>query len=218
MSPSASPSCPLCRGARTRSAGTAHGRAYHRCDDCGLTFVAPRHLPTAREERARYETHENDPGDVGYREFLDRLRAPLVLRLQPASDGLDYGSGPGPTLSRMLEEDGHRVALYDPFFAPDRSALERTYDFVACSETAEHFHDPAAEFERLDALLRPGGVLGIMTRLRDPATPLADWWYTRDPTHVCFYAESTFRWIAERFGWSLERPHPDVALFTKRGP
>ena len=32
-----------------------------------------------------------------------------------------------------------------------------------CSETAEHFREPRVEFARFDALLRPGGVLGVMT-------------------------------------------------------
>jgi hypothetical protein len=45
---------------------------------------------------------------------------------------------------------------FDPFFAPDRASLRRTYDVIACSETAEHFDCPGDEFQRLDRLLRPG--------------------------------------------------------------
>jgi hypothetical protein len=35
-----------------------------------------------------------------------------------------------------------------------------------------------------------------------------------DPTHVCFYAESTMRWIAGQQGWSVDFPRPDVTLFS----
>lgn len=177
--------------------------------------VPPTDRPTATEERARYESHENDPADPDYRAFLDRLAAPLMERLPPAAEGLDYGAGPGPALARMLEEAGHSMAIYDPFFAPDPAALNYTYDFVACTETAEHFHAPGEEFSRLDALLRPGGWLGLMTEVLDASQSFETWWYARDPTHVCFYAPPTLRWIADHFGWDMERPHRNVALFHK---
>jgi len=171
--------------------------------------------PSPTEERARYETHRNDPGDEGYRAFLNRLAEPLAERLRPGAEGLDYGSGPGPTLSVILEEQGFRMAIYDPFFAPDESALARTYDFITCTETAEHFFDPAAEFIRLDRLLRPGGWLGVMTQKLDDAPPLDQWRYARDPTHVCFYHSATMRWIAAHFRWELRFPARNVVFFRK---
>ncbi|HEX6640119.1 MAG TPA: class I SAM-dependent methyltransferase, partial [Thermoanaerobaculia bacterium] len=185
------------------------------CDTCGLTFVEPAQRPSTEAERARYATHRNDPDDAGYRAFLWRAAGPLLERLAPGAEGLDYGSGPGPTLSRMMREAGHPTADYDPFFAPDAAALARTYDFVTCTETAEHFFDPAAELDRIDGLLRPGGWLALMTTMRDDTLDFADWWYARDPTHVCFYRPRTMEWIAHRHGWQLERPHPNVALFRK---
>jgi len=207
--------CPLCGSDGIDSAGHAHGRDFLECARCRLTFVHPSQRPAPDEERARYETHDNDPADAGYRGFLDRLCAPLVRRLPAGARGLDYGSGPGPTLSLMLEERGFPTTIYDPFFAPDAAALERVYGFITCTETAEHFFHPRAEFERLDALLAPGGWLGVMTRLRTDATPLAGWWYARDATHVCFYRIETLQWIGAWRGWSLERPADDVVLFRK---
>lgn len=177
--------------------------------------MAPDDRPQAAAERERYEQHCNDPGDAGYRNFLDRLCAPLADRLPARAEGLDYGSGPGPTLSVMLEERGFRTHVYDPFFAPDEAALRRTYDFITCTETAEHFHAPAAEFARFDRLLRPGGWLALMTELRRDDRDFAAWWYVRDPTHVCFYARQTLDWIAATFGWELEMPHRNVAFYRK---
>ncbi|HSH45355.1 MAG TPA: methyltransferase domain-containing protein [Longimicrobiales bacterium] len=181
---------------------------------CALAWVPPEHRLDAAAERARYETHENDPADPGYRQFLDRLASPLIQRLRPGDQGLDYGSGPGPTLSLMLAEAGFPTAIYDPFFASDPTPLTRAYRFITCTETVEHFYQPAGELDRLDSLLKPGGLLAVMTRPRD-GEDLESWWYARDPTHVCFYHSRTMRWIAESRGWALERPHPHVFLFRK---
>lgn len=115
----------------------------------------------------------------------------------------------------MLREAGHSIALYDPFFAPDPAPLQEHYDFITCTEAAEHFHDPAREFERFDALLRPGGWLGLMTCFQTDDAQFARWHYRLDPTHVVFYRESTVRWLTRHFGWECEIPAPDVALIHK---
>lgn len=206
--------CPLCAGG-THPFAVVEREGYHRCRTCALVFLDPAHRLDRAAERARYELHENDPSDDRYRAFLERLAAPLAERLPAGARGLDYGSGPGPTLSRMMEERGFPVACWDPFFAPDRDVLEGRYDFVTCSETAEHFFEPGAELRRLDGLLRPGGWLGLMTRVLEPGLDFERWWYARDPTHVCFYAPDTLAWIARWRGWSLERVGEDVALFRK---
>ena len=111
--------CPVCEGPHGQAFQTIAGRAYARCSRCEATFVLPSHLPTPEAERAEYELHRNSADDLGYRAFLSRLAEPLLQRLTPRSQGLDYGCGPGPVLAGMLREAGHRVALYDPFFDPD---------------------------------------------------------------------------------------------------
>ena len=212
------PACTLCGAPAVQPLVTVHGRGYFECagaGGCGLCFMAPADRLPPDAERARYALHRNDPGDAGYRAFLDRLRAPLVDRLPPGACGLDYGSGPGPTLSVMLRERGFTTRDYDPFFAPDTDALAHTYDFITCSETAEHFAKPADEFARLDRMLRSPGWLGLMTELRRDDRDFAEWWYVRDPTHVSFYRPRTLEWIAAAVGWTLETPAPNVALFRK---
>jgi cyclopropane fatty-acyl-phospholipid synthase-like methyltransferase len=191
------------------------GRDYWRCGRCEARFLDPGQLPSADEERAHYRHHRNDPDDPGYRAFLSKLARPLLEKLRPGSQGLDYGSGPGPALARMLEEVGHDMALFDPFFFPDRSVLETTYDVIVCTETAEHFHRPGDEFLRLDRLLRPGGWLGVMTCFQTDDSHFASWHYRRDPTHVVFYRESTMRHLAAMRGWTCEIPTKDVALMRK---
>jgi SAM-dependent methyltransferase len=215
--PSIDSPCPLCGALAHAPFLFAEGRRYRDCPTCGLIWMHPGDRLPGEEERARYETHENYPYDPGYRAFLDRLCAPLVRRLPPGAEGLDLGSGPGPTLSVMLEEQGFPMRIFDPFFAPDLEALDHDYDFITCTETAEHFFDPGREFRRLDGLLRPGGWLGVMTEVVDEDRAFPEWYYVRDPTHVAFYRRSTLEWIAASFGWSVEFPHRNVALFRKPG-
>src|SRR5690606_18926575 len=131
----------------------------------------------------------------------------------PGVRGLDCGASPGPTLSRMLEGRGHRVTPYDPFFAPDAAARERTYDFIACTLAPEHFFSPSRGFTRMGRLLKPSGLLAVMTDVLDDAQEFAQWRYARDPTHVCFYRRETFEWLAQFLNARLTRPHTNVALF-----
>lgn len=209
------PDCLLCGAAAVGDFTVAHGRRYGACGVCGLIQLAAEQRPDPAAERAHYLTHQNDPADRGYRAFLDRLVKPLVAHLPAGAAGLDYGSGPGPTLSAMLLEQGFRVRLYDPYFAPDAGVLDHRYDFVTCTETVEHFFHPASEFERLDHMLRPGGWLGIMTEIYRDHQPFAQWRYARDPTHTCFYRPESMAWIAERFGYRMVEPHATVRLFEK---
>jgi SAM-dependent methyltransferase len=211
------PVCPVCCLGGTRAFAVVDDRRYWRCGHCEATFLDPAQCPTPARERAEYLRHRNDPADPGYRAFLARLAAPLLARLAPGAEGLDYGCGPGPALAAMLAEAGHRMSLYDPFFHPDEAALARRYDFVSCTEVAEHFHHPAAEFARLDALLRPGGWLAVMTCFQTDDARFARWHYRRDPTHVVFYREQTFRHLAAHHGWRCEVPAKDVVLLQKAG-
>jgi len=211
------PACPLCAAEGARVFAEVEGRRYHRCGRCRLTFLAAAQLPDRALERATYERHENDPADPRYRAFLARLTGPLLRHLRPGMVGLDFGCGPGPAIAPMLAGHGLRVVDYDPFFRPDPAALERRYDFITCTEVVEHLHAPGREFRRLDALLHPGGRLGVMTAMLEDDGAFAGWWYRRDPTHVAFFRRETMRWIADAFAWHLDLAGPTVALFHKPG-
>ncbi|MCH8053125.1 MAG: methyltransferase domain-containing protein, partial [Planctomycetes bacterium] len=92
--------------------------------------------------------------------------------------------------------------------------LDRSYDFVTCTETAEHFFEPGKEFEKLNGLVQPGGWLAVMTELfRDQV--FVDWRYVRDETHVAFYRQRTMQWNAEWLDWSVSFPGKDVVIFRK---
>jgi cyclopropane fatty-acyl-phospholipid synthase-like methyltransferase len=166
------------------------------------------------EEKSRYDTHQNDPADSGYRRFLSRTFLPMQARLAPGSCGLDFGSGPGPTLSLMFQEAGHHVAIYDRFYAPDPSVFDTTYDFITATEVVEHLQHPLAELDRLWGCLKPGGTLGIMTKLVLDRERFATWHYKNDLTHICFFSQATFRWLARRWQANVEFVDQDVVFFS----
>lgn len=208
--------CPLC-GAGTRNFCADRMRHYVECADCGLVSADPASHLSPREERAIYDLHRNDPGDARYRAFLARLADPLLARLTPGIRGLDFGCGPGPTLSPMLREAGMVMRDYDPCYAPDPRALQVEYDFVTCTEVVEHFRDPRAGWGQLAARVRPGGWLGVMTQLApdDPARFLR-WRYRDDRTHVSFHRLATLRWLAATLGFALEHADAWTGVFLMR--
>lgn len=207
-------SCPLCYGNDTRIHHEDPHRTYRSCETCALIFVPHTMHVSSEQEVLRYLEHRNSGDDERYVAFLRRLADPLAARLTPGQRGLDFGCGPAPVLAELLSVQGFPTAAYDPFFAPDAALLEARYDFIACSEVVEHLQTPGETFAQFDRLLTPRGRLGIMTRFFVPGTSFADWWYRRDPTHVCFYGEQTMRWIAGRYRWTVEFPVPDVAIFS----
>lgn len=191
------------------------GRDYYRCSSCGLTFVPPEQYLEADAEKAEYDLHINSPDDAGYRRFLGRILGPMCDGLDPGSFGLDFGCGPGPTLSLMFEEAGHHMALYDPFYANNRSALKGSYDFIVATEVVEHLHRPMEELDRLWDCLKVGGRLGIMTKLALDEAAFSKWHYKNDATHVCFFSVKTARWLAHRWQAKLDFAEKDVFIYNK---
>jgi len=207
--------CPLCANAHTYFYHQDTRRRYQQCYRCHLVFVPPGDRLPAAAEKAHYDRHENDPDDPRYRRFLTRLFAPVCERLAPPAKGLDFGSGPGPTLSLMFTETGYEMVIYDPFYAQDTQALNTTYDFITASEVAEHLYAPGEVLTRLLRLLKPGGWLGLMTKLVKDQHAFSRWHYKLDPTHVCFFSRDTFHWWAAHSGCAVDFIGQDVILLHK---
>ena len=120
--PAESMACPLCKDDAVEFCAD-RSRRYIKCPRCALVYADPGSHLSPELERAEYDLHENDPGDTRYRAFLSRLAEPLLARLEPGMHGLDFGCGPGPTLSVMLAEQGMVVNDYDPIYAADARLL-----------------------------------------------------------------------------------------------
>ena len=207
-------SCILCGHEETHDFCVVSHRRYFHCGHCDLVFLNPDQRPSPEQEHAEYEQHNNDPEDLRYRRHLSKLTRPLVQDLPRHASGLDFGCGPGPTVSVMLEEQGFLVKNYDPYFVPDEAPLNCTYDFIACTEVAEHFFDPSTTFKLLASLLKPGGRLGLMTQFRPQDLAFADWYYIKERSHVTFYSEGSFSWLAQSLGWTIREMYSPIVIFV----
>ena len=214
------PACPLCLSCQTRLYHSEQRpkvlmRDFWRCDQCALVFVPAAFHLDAVAEKAVYDQHQNQPDDPGYRKFLGRVFEPLRQRLAPEAEGLDFGCGPGPTLALMFSEAGFQCANYDLYYCHQPECLSRPYDFIVSTEVVEHLCAPGQVLAQLIGLLKPGGWLGLMTKRLTTDAAFANWHYTLDPTHISFFADNSFRWLAARYQLQLEFCGPDVVLLQK---
>ena len=190
-------------------------RPYYACPSCALIFLPRGYHLSPQEEKERYDLHQNDPSDKGYVQFLNQLIEPLVPFLKEGMRGLDYGCGPGPTVSLLLKEKGFTVEDYDPIYQDHKDLLEQQYDFVTSTEVVEHFAYPDQEFKRLHGLLKEGGILAVMTQMLKKEKEFKDWWYWREPSHVAFYQPETFLFIAREFGMQIIWEAENVVFLQK---
>ena len=77
------------------------------------------------------------------------------------------------------------MALYDPF-SLGQIKFKVNWDFITCTETAEHFHDPFFKFDRLYHLLKPPDHIAVMTCFATQRSDFRNWYYRINPTHF-FY-------------------------------
>ena len=207
--------CPLCQSNKTESYYFDQAQQYYHCSNCDLIFLSAEHFLTADEEKDRYELHNNNPCDPSYRKFLSKVLNPVTALVKKGAQGLDFGSGPGPTLSVMFEEQGFKVDLFDKYYANNPSVFDNQYDFITATEVVEHLHEPAEVLDRLYQMLNAQGVLAIMTSLHNYAGDFSSWHYKNDPTHVCFYSKTSMNYLATKFGATVKFYGKDVVLFIK---
>lgn len=208
--------CPLCQSENITSFYEDKQRIYLCCLHCKLVFVPRQFWLSSEKEKARYDLHKNEAQDQDYRQFLSRLSAPLLEKLTPNQKGLDFGCGPGPTLSLLLEEQGQHVDLFDPYYYNDPTVFDKKYNFICATEVMEHLSNPNKEFTSLFTMLHQGGWLGIMTKLLVNDQTFGEWYYIRDMTHICFYSRSTFEYLALHFNAEPEFIGEDVILLNKK--
>ena len=219
MSLSSLNSCPLCESESTNryfKEENGHQRNFIRCDVCDLIFADPKNLLNMEVEKSRYESHNNSDRSKGYEDFLRTLIDPVKKYISKESKGLDFGSGPYPMLVELFKEDGYQIEAYDPFFNPENTLLNKTYDFVTSCEVVEHFNRPVESFRLLCSLLNTNSILGIKTTLFKDELEFKSWYYKNDDTHVSFYSEATINWIAKNFGLKVLEIEDRLVILQKR--
>jgi len=195
--------CPLCNYHSTFLL-QADVREYWSCEKCYLIFVPPKFFISKKEEIGRYLEHNNTLGNEGYvRMFQEKINT-INKICSGINIVLDYGCGYEPVLKILLEREGYEAYGYDLNFFPSEE-LKKKYNLIISTETFEHIKNPREELAHLIPKISSKGYLAIMTRfypLKGNALCLesfSEWYYKRDPTHVAFYSQKTFSWIADEF-------------------
>lgn len=199
--------CPLCHSL-TEFIIKADQREYHLCTLCRLIFVPSRFFLTPEKEIERYLKHENSLENEGYVNMFQEKIDLIQDHCPDVRTVLDYGCGYEPVLKTLLERAGYEAEGYDPYFFPELKE-DSAYDLVLSTETFEHLKLPGEEFNKIVRLLSPRGYCAVMTQFypaqngHPDLKGFFDWYYKRDPTHICFYGPKTFEWIAQHHDFDI---------------
>ncbi len=213
--------CRLCTGIALGfyAPDAGGGRLYYRCTACGYVFLPRSKIPSMRQARSRYLRHENGLESEGYRSYLESFLSRAVLPYhREGSTILDFGSGPEPSMARLIRERGLSCRIYDPIFAPGRAWKKGTYGLILLHEVAEHLSEPRAAILELASLLEPGGHLVLRTRfVPEDSDGFARWWYRMDCTHIGFFSPKSLRALFDASGLeTLAIEPPDLAIARRR--
>jgi hypothetical protein len=196
--------CPLCNYHSTTFLLKGDAREYWFCGNCYLVFVPLEFFISKKEEIARYLEHNNTLNNEGYVKMFQKKINTINKTCLDINTVLDYGCGYEPVLKTLLGREGYQADGYDLNFY-SREELGKKYDLVISTETFEHIKKPGEDLARLMSKISSKGYLAIMTRfypLKKRALCLesfSEWYYKRDPTHIAFYSQKTFSWIAHEF-------------------
>lgn len=169
---------------------------YFQCQNCYLVFKNPKVFPDQKIEFDRYQFHNNSCQDLEYINYLSQLIKPIESLIGPNFEHLDFGCGLESGFELLLRNKVKKSYLFDSYFHNENINLERTYDLITASEVVEHFQNPQNEWLKLKQMVSPNGFLAVMTMLYDDQTNFKTWWYKNDITHVVFYHQKTFSFLA----------------------
>jgi len=197
--------CSLCNSDIKDKITDKQGKIYHICHNCELIQLGKEFHLSHKEERERYELHENSPENKGYTNYLNNIISNSVTPfLKPGDRLFDFGCGPGKTWEELLKDKGYYVSTYDPFFDNNSDWLNKYFDAVTAIEVFEHLLAPAKELDLLSSLLSTGSLLVIRTMLHNNNWDnFQKWWYKDDPTHVSFYSTESINYICKKWNYEL---------------
>src|SRR3954468_6149518 len=217
---------------------SAHGTGLHGdllvCRECG-TVQQPA-LPAGAELHDLYRDMADDAylgEEQGRRATAARL-LDLIAPFAPRGRLLDVGCGPGLLLDEArrrgyealglelsrasaaharshLALDVHELALED--FHDDDG-----FDVLVLADVIEHLDDPVAGIAQCAALLKPDGVLCVVTPDPSSATARAAGrrWWGYVPAHTCLLPRATLRELLAAAGLVVSTDVPFVRTFSAR--
>ena len=166
---------------------------YYHCSNCEYIFKHPSVYKEINDQKERYDLHENEDDNEGYRAYFKRFLDFVLPLVQKPKNALDFGCGKSTLLASMLQEEGIDCDYYDPLYHPDGLDEDKKYDLIVSTEVFEHLQQPKEVFKSLLKRLNSGGYLAIQTEFHpNEMGPFMHWYYTQDPTHIVFFTVETF--------------------------
>jgi SAM-dependent methyltransferase len=171
---------------------------------CAYIFKDPALYQSIASQKTRYDLHDNDENNSGYRAYFQRFVDFLSPYIGDTRTALDFGCGRSRLLSNILNSMNIECDYYDPIYHPYTLDDSKKYDLIVSTEVFEHLHQPKEIFAQLVSMLKEGGLLAIQTQFHtnDPEL-FRTWYYHQDPTHIVFFTSRTFTVLAENFGCEL---------------
>ncbi len=208
--------CPLClaKGHFLEAVQGPDKREYRRCTNCKLIYTATKQQLSKTQEKKHVELHKNGIDNVNYVKYLNKAIEPALVYLNKDMKGLDYGSGPEPTLYKILTQMEFNCDKYDPIYAPKE--LTETFDYVFATECFEHFFLPAKELKQLKNIIKEDGYLIVMTDQYVDVPQFKTWAFAKDPTNVSFYHKQSFEFICKKYGFKIVFNDNDTIIILQR--
>jgi SAM-dependent methyltransferase len=203
-----------------------------RCRRCGLVYRNPR--PSPEDVLSAYA----EVRDADYLEEQDcrSMNAHLSLRVirRHARGGrlLDAGCATGLFLNAArtdFDVQGVEPSAWAAGLARSRLGLdvvqgslgsaplpEGSFDVVTLIDVLEHFVDPLGALRRAAALLRPGGLLYVVTPDIGSLSSrlLRGYWWGLRPAHLYYFSRATLGRALEAAGFEVRESRSYGRLFT----
>jgi SAM-dependent methyltransferase len=196
--------CPLCHH-QLAEFYRFKQRLYHQCGFCQAIVMDQSLWPDPEKEKARYLEHLNEVEDQRFQRFVSPITNQVLTHFGINHQGLDFGAGHAPVITHVLKQQGYDIQPFDPLFFPNYARLNQQYDYICSCEVIEHFHKPDKMFKQLKSLMKPGGLLLMMTEIYHEGIHFHTWNYKNDHTHVFIYHRNTISCLAHLFGFRIRQ-------------
>ncbi len=209
--------CKICGNETKIINDEAREKIYLKCSVCEAIAIKDEFFVPAEREKGQYDNHNNSIENSGYvkmfENFLDFFWDTIK---DEATETLDFGSGPGPVLSKIIEKRSLHVDIFDKFYQPDEVYKDKKYDLITSTEVFEHLKNPLETLLLFKKHLKKDGIIAIMTLFHNNDTEeFLNWWYRRDPTHILFYTPKTFEVMCAMCGLKiLKTDHKRIIVLT----
>ncbi len=221
--------CPVCSRRKNNKFWAMPGYSLARCSNCGLVWdYLPRENLISHYQKSYFNNNNPKGGYANYFEGMEINRKTFAARLKKIEKirgkkgkFLDVGCALGDCLMEAKKlgwkkVEGLEVSDYAYRFAKKRklkvkkgllkanSFPSNSFDIVAYQDVLEHITDPVGELREVFKLLKPGGLIFLVTPDIEGwwAKLLGPLWYHYKPVeHVVYFSQHSMERALKKAGF-----------------